>query len=372
MAAAAAAGDSGEQLLLHLKLAFLALEPPACVLTLARKAGGGSVTPHVQNFILENCVGTNVGGPDCTYVKTILKKVIAEAELSSDIVIDELYEEFGRCMSSRANNSELSLAKIYKEISFLSPAYDNVSSNPVSLVARLLCSTNMLEGDTGCCLWPSSLFLSEFIVSFPELFAKKCCFELGSGVGLVGVCLNHVGASKVILTDGDASTLTNMKANMEMNNLYIEDSQLVKESKNKVECKYLSWEEACESDLRDYQRDIVLGADIIYNPSCVPHLVRVLCMLLRDDDGRRESVNAATNGEIADEVSGTTAAGGPVAYITTVVRNADTFNCFAKVAADAKLSVVNITSSAAPSSFLPYMISYDRSSVQLLKITLLS
>ncbi|VAH14160.1 unnamed protein product [Triticum turgidum subsp. durum] len=372
MAAAAASGDSGEQLLLHLKLAFLALEPPACVLTLARKAGGGSVTPHVQNFILENCVGTNVGGPDCTYVKTILKKVIAEAELSSDIVIDELYEEFGRCMSSRENNSELSLAKIYKEISFLSPAYDNVSSNPVSLVARLLCSTNMLEGDTGCCLWPSSLFLSEFILSFPELFAKKCCFELGSGVGLVGVCLNHVGASKVILTDGDASTLTNMKANMEMNNLYIEDSQLVKESKNKVECKYLSWEEACESDLRDYQRDILLGADIIYNPSCVPHLVRVLCMLLRGDDGRRESVNAATNGEIGDEVSGTTATGGPVAYIATVIRNADTFNCFAKAAADAKLSVVNITSSAATSSFLPYMISYDRSSVQLLKITLLS
>ncbi|XP_044963991.1 putative uncharacterized protein DDB_G0277003 [Hordeum vulgare subsp. vulgare] len=371
MAAATASGDSGEQPLLHLKLAFLALEPPACVLTLARKAGGGSVTPHVQKFILENCIGTNVGGADCTYVKTILKKVIAEAESSSDIVIDELYEEFGRCMSSRANNSELSMAKIYKEISFISSAYGNVSSDPVSLVARLLCSTNMLEGDTGCCLWPSSLFLSEFILSFPELFAKKCCFELGSGVGLVGVCLNRVGASKVILTDGDASTLTNMKANMEMNNLYIGDSQLVKESKNKVECKYLSWEEACESDLRDYQRDIVLGADIIYNPSCVPHLVRVLCMLLRGDDGRREIVNEATNGEI-DEVSGTSETGGPVAYIATVIRNADTFKCFARAAADAKLSVVNMTSSAAPSSFLPYMISYDRSSVQLLKITPLS
>jgi hypothetical protein len=39
---------------------------------------------------------------------------------------------------------------------------------------------------------------------------------------------------QIILTDGDASTLRNMKANMEMNNLYIEDSQLVTESKNKV------------------------------------------------------------------------------------------------------------------------------------------
>jgi len=94
----------------------------------------------------------------------------------------------------------------------------------------------MLEGDTGCSLWPSSLFLSEFILSYPEIFSTKCCFELGSGVGLVGICLNYVGASKVILTDGDTSTLTNMKENMELNNLCIEqeNSEVLKESKNKV------------------------------------------------------------------------------------------------------------------------------------------
>ncbi|CAM0958345.1 unnamed protein product [Alopecurus aequalis] len=370
----AAAGEIDEQLLLHLKLAFLALEPPACVLTLARKAGGGSVTPHVQNFILENCTGTNVaGGQNYTYVETILKKVIAEVELSSDIVIDELYEELGQCMLSKANNSSMNMDnKIYKDISFLCPTHDSASLGPVSLVARLSCSTNMLEGDTGCCLWPSSLFLSEFILSFPELFSKKCCFELGSGVGLVGVCLNYVGASKVILTDGDGSTLMNMKANMEMNSLCIEGSQLVTENKNKVECKYLSWEEASESDLWDCQRDVVLGADIIYNPACVPHLVRVLSTLLRGDNRRCRSAKAASSKETNDEVSGNGAAGGRVAYIATVIRNVDTFDCFAKAAADAKLSIVNITSISAPSNFLPYMLSYDRSSVQLIKITLLS
>uniref|UniRef100_A0A0A9FGF6 Uncharacterized protein n=1 Tax=Arundo donax TaxID=35708 RepID=A0A0A9FGF6_ARUDO len=129
-----------------------------------------------------------------------------------------------------------------------------------------------------------------------------------------------------------------------------------------VECKYLSWEEVSESDLWGYQPDIVLGADIIYDPVCVPHLVRVLSMLLR-----RDSREGKTDGEIDDEFVTET----PVAYIATVVRNVDTFNCFAKAAADAKLSVVNITSSSAPSNFLPYMLSYDRPSVQLLKITLL-
>jgi hypothetical protein len=41
---------------------------------------------------------------------------------------------------------------------------------------------------------------------------------------------------QVILTDGDASTLENMKGNMEMNNLCVEQegSQLPEENKNKV------------------------------------------------------------------------------------------------------------------------------------------
>lgn len=106
-----------------------------------------------------------------------------------------------------------------------------------------------------------------------------------------------------------------------------------------------------------------LGADIIYDPVCVPHLVRVLSMLLKRD-GR----GGETNGKSGDEFETES----PVAYIATVVRNIETFNCFTKAAADAKLSAANISSSAAPSNFLPYMLSYDRSSVQLLKITTLS
>ncbi|TVU17898.1 hypothetical protein EJB05_33959 [Eragrostis curvula] len=358
-----AAQDTAEQLL-HLKLAFLAGEPPASVLSLARKAGEGSITPHVQHFLLENCTSTNVEGrQNCTYTTTILKRIIAEIELSSGIVIDELYEEFAQRMLSKAKDPLLNKADyIYKEISFLPSSDDNTSPGLVSMVARLSCSSNMLEGDTGCSLWPSSLFLSEFILSYPKIFSKKCCLELGSGVGLVGICLNHIAASKVILTDGDSSTLTNMKENMELNNLCVggEHPKLLDECTNKVECKYLSWEEVSESDLGGCQPDIVLGADIIYDPICVPHLVRVLSTMLR-----RDGYQGKTNGTSSDEF----VTEGPIAYIAIVVRNVDTFNCFGKAAADAKLSVVNITSNAAPANFLPYMLSYDRSSVQLLRIT---
>ncbi|XP_024010645.1 putative uncharacterized protein DDB_G0277003 [Eutrema salsugineum] len=77
----------------------------------------------------------------------------------------------------------------------------------------------MLEGDTGFSIWPSSLFLSEFVLTFPDLFANKTYFEVGSGVGMVGIFLAHVKAKKVILTDGDLLTLVNMKLNLERNHI---------------------------------------------------------------------------------------------------------------------------------------------------------
>jgi len=83
---------------------------------------------------------------------------------------------------------------------------------------------------------------------------------------------------------------------------------------------------------------------------------------------RRDRRQGETNGTSGDEFE----TEAPVAYIATVVRNPETFNCFATAAADTNLSVLNITSSAAPSKFLPYMLSYGRSSVQLLKVTSLS
>jgi protein-lysine N-methyltransferase EEF2KMT len=37
-----------------------------------------------------------------TYTTTVLKRIISELELSSDVVIDELYEEYAQRMMSKA------------------------------------------------------------------------------------------------------------------------------------------------------------------------------------------------------------------------------------------------------------------------------
>lgn len=58
----------------------------------------------------------------------------------------------------------------------------------------------------------------------------------------------------------------------------------------------------------------------------------------------------------------------PVAYIASVIRNIDTFNCFLKLAEEANLVIADITEALVPLNLLPYMQSYNRSSIRLFTV----
>lgn len=101
-----------------------------------------------------------------------------------------------------------------------------------------------------------------------------------------------------------------------------------------------------------------LAADVIYNPSCVPHLIRLLSIFLT-----RRSSNDDTNKNEECRFSP------PVAFIATVIRNVETFDYFLKHAAEAHLTIIDITETNKPHSFLPYMVStYNRANVRLYKL----
>ncbi|KAL1214896.1 Calmodulin-lysine N-methyltransferase [Cardamine amara subsp. amara] len=369
-----AAVTEAEAQYLHVLSAFLAMEPVNSVISLARGCTGGSITDIAQRFFWEICVKASANG-NGSYAKKLLKKLINEVELEYGEVLDEVYEEYALYMSASSSKEDTLVKenrRITKFISFLFPEGSyNHPSCPRSrkLVIPLQCSLNMLEGDTGCCIWPSSLFLSEFVLSFPELFTNKACFEVGSGVGLVGICLAHVKAKKVILTDGDLLTLANMKLNLERNHLNYDDESPKQPGEaahtTRVKCIHLPWETASESELSEYCPDIVLGADVIYDPSCLPHLLRVLVALLRKP-------TKTDNGSLKTEDKDTTQQGRSpvVAYIASVIRNADTFNAFLTLVDQMDLSITDLTAELRPRfELLPYMHSYDRSSVKLFSIS---
>lgn len=165
------------------------------------------------------------------------------------------------------------------------------------------------------------------------------------------------------------------------------------------------WIHCCFPNLFSYS----LGADVIYDPSCLPHLLRVLVILLKQkkaytqtweescegrlQDAEHIDVNGASEGKslFAHDIQCVTIQNGnrtdpchveelhggssvarlmkcPVAYIASVIRNIDTFNCFLKLAEEANLVIADITEALVPLNLLPYMQSYNRSSIRLFTV----
>ncbi|XP_051126026.1 uncharacterized protein LOC127247961 isoform X2 [Andrographis paniculata] len=360
-----AAGEDSDPSCLFMVSAFLAMEPPDVVLSFARELCGGCITESVQSFIWRRCISKAWQGD---YMRRFLKKLIGDIESSGGVVLDELYEQYTSMISLQDGSTNSGNLWILKTISFLFPDESaGISSCLTSkqFEVRLRCSTNMLEGDTGCSIWPSSLFLSEFILSHPEIFANKCCFEVGSGAGLIGICLSYVKASKILLSDGDFSTLANMKFNLELNDLSTGDNtsdNLVQHKK--VHCICLPWESATDEELLGLSPDIILGADIIYDPSCLPHLIRILAVLLK-----HKSINSHTH--VSDALPADTlvcangTGGGPVAYFASVIRNEDTFNYFLALAEESNLRVTDLTGNVQDASKQDHLISVENKGVDL-------
>lgn len=138
-----------------------------------------------------------------------------------------------------------------------------------------------------------------------------------------------------------------------------------------------------------------LGADVIYDPVCLPHLVRVLTILLNhmnlDFYGQHASCKGLSpnskheNGEhnykgaidrsdgrcktVNNEGCNGRSKEAPVAYIACVIRNIETFNYFLSLGDQANLDIMDLTDSLKPVNLLRYMQSYNPASVKLLRIT---
>nr|POE53156.1 branched-chain-amino-acid aminotransferase-like protein 2 [Quercus suber] len=295
--------DPSDPSCLHLVSAFLAMDSTESLISLSRVCGGGSVTEGVQRFIWDHCLSKAAQNFHAPYLKNFLKKLIAEIE--DDNVVK---------------------GRICKCISFLFPAGSSQlpsCPNLGKLVVPLRCSLNMLDGDTGstslkdlypemfACVVDKEARISDMVDIAPDGGGRswnllfRCEFQdwemVGSGVGLVGICLAHVEASKVIVSDGDLSTLMNMKLNLESNNFSIDtDRQGRTEDSNTIKCIHLPWESASENELQDFMPDVILGADVIYDPACLPYLVRLLAILLNKKMPSSAKRNDSCQGSLLD------------------------------------------------------------------------
>ncbi|KAH7620790.1 putative Protein-lysine N-methyltransferase EEF2KMT [Nannochloris sp. 'desiccata'] len=188
-------------------------------------------------------------------------------------------------------------------------------------------SNDMLAGETGCWDWEAGFFLSEYIFNHPGLFRGKNILELGSRCGMAGVALARVSAASVLCTDGDVEALENCRQNLRINGLEVADTAVeaaagavggVKKGRAEISeetempsiaVQRLRWEDGIATLPTD-SIDIVVGADLTYDPVNIPPLVKILKEVLISPDKNTDTANDV------------------VAYIATTRRSEATFQKF--------------------------------------------
>ena len=232
--------------------------------------------------------------PPCTKSTTaFIKKLLLVFE-SSQI---EGHASFYDYVSNSANNHE--------KDQYFKSYFDERGNHLVSLVEK---SELICNGTTGLRTWQAGKFLFKWIVDnlyhLPQA-EEYGILELGSGVGYTGLCIfndKRCTPRQITLTDHHTSVLNalyqNVIANLGMpktkcpeNGIYSDERNIVFPKTFTSDCggrnlviDSLDWEHFVikESNPPMYLCDIVIGADIVFDVSVIPHLVNVIVKFLTD------------------------------------------------------------------------------------------
>ncbi|KAF9225355.1 hypothetical protein BS17DRAFT_751056 [Gyrodon lividus] len=156
--------------------------------------------------------------------------------------------------------------------------------------------TTIEAGTTGLRTWRASLILAQYLMQHSELVTHGNVLELGSGTGFIGIL-----AASLQLHAAISLSSSNIPECSNMPSVYLTDvnSVVLARCQNNVQLscnrssshpniKYrtLDWLDSlscCESlssFLSEAGADIILGADIVFDPVLVPPLVGTLCLAL--------------------------------------------------------------------------------------------
>ncbi|THH33146.1 hypothetical protein EUX98_g1047 [Antrodiella citrinella] len=146
------------------------------------------------------------------------------------------------------------------------------------------------EGTTGFTTWPASMVLADYLTSHSDLVSGKSVLELGSGIGLLGIVVATLQvrsqlSSRLCLTDVRPDVLDRCQ-----NNLTLPCN--ISSSHPALSCLLLDWTDAFDkltnqgtSDIMSgLDHDLIIGADIVFDPVIIPALVATLSLALQNKE----------------------------------------------------------------------------------------
>jgi 2-polyprenyl-3-methyl-5-hydroxy-6-metoxy-1,4-benzoquinol methylase len=160
---------------------------------------------------------------------------------------------------------------IYEEIATLfANVGENDCSNKIYFLPASLESIEIFEdraivsqGTTGLSTWAASLYLLEYL-SAVDLDRNVKVLELGSGAGLLAIALKKMEFQNVTASDCNALVLERLSSNVALNAV-------------DITIKELDWESHCQLE----QYDLVIGADVGYDPILIQPLLSTVHELLQ-------------------------------------------------------------------------------------------
>ncbi|NXG26574.1 EF2KT methyltransferase, partial [Grallaria varia] len=243
--------------------------------------------------------------PSTNYRRCFLTELIKKHESTAAEPLDELYDALADVLK------EEEATQCYKN--YLLPTGDCVTLSE---------STAMISGGTtGLITWDAALHLAEWAMENPEVFSDRTVLELGSGIGFTGIAICKTCQPKTyIFSDCHHCVLRQLGENIQLNGFVLEpgatwgiqtESQGQEvEAKNcqkpKVILAELDWDSVTEKQLVGLQPDVVIAADVVYDPEIILALIGMLQKLSTCRADRKP----------------------PEVFIASTIRNPDTYQLF--------------------------------------------
>ncbi|XP_028840873.1 protein-lysine N-methyltransferase EEF2KMT isoform X2 [Denticeps clupeoides] len=224
--------------------------------------------------------------PSVKYRRLFLQELIKKHEATAEEPLDELYDALSEVLG-------------LEEETICYKSYLMLSGDVVSLTESVAVIS---EGTTGLVTWEAALYLTEWAIENQQVFSRRNVLEFGSGVGLTGIALcRSCKPSKYVFSDCHHGVLKRLRENVHLNSSA--DGEI---SGVSVHIEELDWESVPEDKLPSIGVDIVIAADVVYDPSIINCLVSLLSQILK----------CAGPGSP------------PEVYIASTIRNPETYNSF--------------------------------------------
>ncbi|NXE24252.1 EF2KT methyltransferase, partial [Ardeotis kori] len=242
--------------------------------------------------------------PSAKYRRCFLTKLIKKHESTAAEPLDELYDALAELLHEEEST------RCYKN--YLLPTGESVTlSESMAIISA---------GTTGLVTWDAALHLAEWAMENPAVFRNRTVLELGSGIGFTGIAICKTCNPKAyVFSDCHPCVLKQLAENIHLNGFVVEpgtaprsqaeshgeEAEATNFQKPKLTVAELDWGSVTEKQLVDLQPDVIVAADVVYDPEIISALIGMLQKLSAFRDGKP-----------------------PEVYIASAIRNPDTYRLF--------------------------------------------